>query len=254
MQQPDANKFLLDALQQLKSEMVSHFDAKMDDLQTKLNKIDISLSTLGEHISELEQRVGSNEDNISDLARRISELEKDNAYLREKVEDAENRSRSNNLRFIHIPEKSEGSDTRGFIAALILQLLGPDNFSTPPAIERAHRSRMRRSEDNKDNTKPRPIVVRLLSFLDKQKILQLAREKGQLKFNDELIHIYPDYSAAVRKKRRVFDDVKKELKDRAIHYDLLYPATLKITFNGKPLHFKTPDEASAFLQNPAMIE
>lgn len=57
MEQSASNKFLLDALQQLKSEMVSLFDVKMDNLLMNLDTIKLSLSNLGEHISELEQRV-----------------------------------------------------------------------------------------------------------------------------------------------------------------------------------------------------
>uniref|UniRef100_A0A8C2GYB9 L1 transposable element RRM domain-containing protein n=1 Tax=Cyprinus carpio TaxID=7962 RepID=A0A8C2GYB9_CYPCA len=245
IEQSASNKFLLDALQQLKSEMVSHFDVKMDNLQMNLDTIKLSLSNLGEHISELEQRVSGNEDNISDLGKRIKTLESENAYLRDKVDDAENRNRVYNLHFIHVPEESEGKDICGFISSLIQQLFGKESFTTPPAIERAHRSPMHRT---KDSARPRVILVKCLSLLDRHKILQLAWEKKQLEYNGDRIHIFPDFSAALLSKRRQFDDIKKQLQQRKLEYTLIYPATLRIIFNGKPLLFKTPAEANNFLQ------
>ena len=87
-----------------------------------LNKIEGSLSTLGEHVAELEQRVGSNEDTLQDLIQRVKILEKDNCYLKDRAEDAENRSRASNLRFIGVPEKVEGRDILSFMNRLIRSL------------------------------------------------------------------------------------------------------------------------------------
>lgn len=284
--QSGANEVLLDALQQLKSEMVGHFDARMDTLQSDLATIKLSLSNLGEHISELEQRVSSNEDNISDHGKQIKALEKENAYLRDKLDDIENRSRAYNLRFVHVPEKSEGKDTRGFISSLIVHLFGSENFPTPPAIEKAHRSpaqpkakahgseaqqakaKARRSEAHQakeranrpsmhqaqNNAKPRVIMVRFLSLLDRDKVLQLAREKQQLVYNGEQIHIFPDFSAAVVNKRREFDDIKKQLQERKMEYHMLFPATLVVNISGKSVQFKTPDEVLPFLQETGNVD
>lgn len=268
--QSGANEVLLDALQQLKSEMVRHFDARMDTIQSNLETIKLSLSNLGEHVSQLEQRVSSNEDNISDYGKRMEVLEKENAYLRAKLDDIENRSRAYNLRFVHVPEKSEGKDTRGFISNLIVHLFGSENFPTPPAIEKAHRSpaqqqpkvKAQRSEaqqakkganrhptqQTQDNVKPRVIMVRFLSLQDREKVLRLAREKQQLVYNGERIHIFPDFSAAVINKRREFDDIKKQLKQRKLDYHMTFPAILVVDINGKPVQFKTPNAALQFLQ------
>lgn len=80
-----------------------------------------SLSTLGEHVSQLEQRVGANEDNLDQLSTRVKQLEKI-TYLMDKVEDLENRSRSANLRFVRVPESAEGRHMIGYMARLIPQL------------------------------------------------------------------------------------------------------------------------------------
>lgn len=99
-----SNQTIWKAIQQLKSDMLSHFDSKMDNIQANLNTIQGSLSTVVEQVLELEHRVSANKDNISDLENHVKTPEKENSYLKEKVEDAENRSRSSNLRFLHVPE------------------------------------------------------------------------------------------------------------------------------------------------------
>ena len=177
-QMPISNQTIWDAIQQMKLEMLSHFDAKMDNIQSGLQTIQGLLSTLGDHVSELEQRVSSNEDNLTELQKQVKSLVNENSYLRDKIEDAENRSRAYNLRFLHVPEKSEGQDIIGFMRSLIHLLLGEENFTTPPVIERAHRSPTT-LQPNEPNAGPRPILVKLLSLHDKQQILRLSRQKRE---------------------------------------------------------------------------
>lgn len=91
-------------------------------------------------------------------------LEKQNAVLLQKTEDAENRSRALNLQFIHVPEWAEGTDTIGFIVRLLATLFSEASFSTPPVIERAHRSPGASSKRN-SKAGPRPILAKFLYFL-----------------------------------------------------------------------------------------
>jgi len=79
----------------------------MDNIQSGLQTIQGSLSTLGDHVSELEQRVSSNEDNLFELQKYVKTLMSENSNLRDKVEDAENRCRAGGQprRFFRIPEK-----------------------------------------------------------------------------------------------------------------------------------------------------
>lgn len=104
MQQAEVS-LLCDAIQSVKTELLAHFDKKTDTLQAGLNNIQGALSALNDHVTKLEHQVGSTEDNIVELTKRVETLEKENAYLKEKVDDAENRSRSFNLCFINIPKR-----------------------------------------------------------------------------------------------------------------------------------------------------
>ncbi len=222
---------LWDGIQQIKTEMLTHLDSKVDPIQSKLSSIQTSLDILGDHVVSLEQRISANEDNLQDLSTRINDLTKDNTYLMDKVQDLENRSRASNLRFVGIPKSSEGRDVLGFMAQLILQLFGRENFPTSPAIERGHRTPLFR---NSDRAGSRPILIKLSNFQDKVKILRLAREKKELFFKGTRIYIYPDFSAELLKRRRSFDKVKRRLRELYLKYSLRYPCTLSVIVGGKP--------------------
>ena len=159
MEQNATNAFILNALQQLKREMFTYFDPKLDNLQTAADALQSSLKSLGDQVGELEFRVSSNQDNITDLEQRVETLEKQNAFLLQKAEDAENRSRALNLRFIHVPERAEGTDTIGFIGRLPTLLFGEAGFPIPPVIERAHRTPGASSKGN-SKAGSRPILAK----------------------------------------------------------------------------------------------
>lgn len=251
MAQTITNKSLLEALQQLKTDMMSHFDSKLDNIQSSVNALTDSFSSLVTKVSELEIRVGTNQDDITNLGARVKALEKQNAYLTEKADEAENRSRASNLRFLRVPEKSEGRDMIGFVGELLTQLFGQEHFPTPPVIERAHRTpgEARRGDSRSG---PRPILVKFLHFQDKLKILRFAREKNELVYKGSRVHIYPDFSAGVMEKRRLFNPIKKRLRDLGIKYALLYPATLRVEADDDiTLLFRSPDEADAFIREVA---
>lgn len=210
---------------------MAHFDESMVNIQASLNSIHGKMSTLGDQVDELKNRVSSNQDNVADLEKWVNSLEVENAYLREKVEDTENRSRAYNLRFLHIPEKAEGRNILEFMGKMIPSLLGIENFPQPLMLDKAHRTPAFRRQESK--TGPWPILVKLLNLQDKAKILRLAWQKRELEFGGVRVHIFPDFSAALLQNRREFDMVKKKLCDRNLEYSLLYPARLKIFFNGK---------------------
>ncbi|KAL7387382.1 hypothetical protein ABVT39_022728 [Epinephelus coioides] len=131
-----------------------------------------------------------------------------------------------------------------FMNKLIPLLLGKENFTALPVIERAHRSPTTRRQDVKAG--PRPILVKLFLLQDKVKILRLAQTKRNF-FSVGCVYIYPDYSAGVLQKRHEFNNIKKKLRELNIKYSLLYPATLKVTTNGKSRLFCCPDDVETFL-------
>ena len=85
---------------------------------------------------------------------------------KEKLIDLENRSRRNNLRFDGIRENERESwiDCEEKIHKLLKEKL---HINENIEIERAHRT----GNDDKERQKPRTIVLKLLNFKDKEKIL-----------------------------------------------------------------------------------
>lgn len=151
---------LWDAIQQIKTDMLT-FDVKTDSIHCCLNSIQNSLGTMGDQVDLLEQRIGANEDNVQECVARIQQLEKDHFYLIDKVDDLENRGQHYNLCFVGAQESSEGNDITGFMSQLIPQLLGQDNFNTPPITEWAHCSPTVRQSGT---ASPRPVMIKLLIF------------------------------------------------------------------------------------------
>ncbi|KAF3856834.1 hypothetical protein F7725_017557 [Dissostichus mawsoni] len=78
---------------------------------------------------------------------------------------------------------------------------------TIQAIETAHRLAVQRRQDGA----PRPFIACLHHFQMKQRIMQLAWEKGPLMYRGAEIHIYADYSAEVARKRAAFTPLNSGL-------------------------------------------
>ena len=63
------------------------------------------------------------------------------------------------------------------------------------------------------------------------------------------VSFFNDYSTAVVRRRKAFDEAKARLRRMKMDYALLYPATLKIMVNGSPKKLYTPEEAAAFIDS-----
>lgn len=131
-------------------------------------------------------------------------------------------------------------------------MLGREHFPEPLIIERAHRSPTFSSPGDK---RPRPILIRLLKYQDRDKILRTAakisREKGgPITYNGNTVMFFPDLSASLAKRRREYDHVKKELRAKKLQFSLLHPAILRVTLpSGERRVFKTPEAAASFLRD-----
>lgn len=60
--------------------------------------------------------------------------------------------------------------------------------------------------------------------------------------------IFQDYSAAVVRKRKSFDEVKKRLRALGVDYRQIYPALPKITYNSSTKVFKDAFEVKDFIK------
>ena len=200
-------KSLMKAIRESKEELFGHINEKTGNIQQSLTKIEQLLSTLADQVQEMEIRIEANEDNLTDARTRIGKMEKEIAFLKEKTDDLENRSRRSNVKIVNIPERAEGNDAVGYVERLLPRLFGEEHFPAPVVIERAHRL-------GKAAERVRPILVKFLNYRDKDKVLRLARNKGTVYLDTNRVSFYPDYSIEVQHRLTAFNKVKKKLREK----------------------------------------
>ncbi|CAL1602361.1 unnamed protein product [Knipowitschia caucasica] len=210
-----------------------------------------------EEIGQLNLRIGTAEERIAETESRDIELTKvliqvlrKQKLLEEKCQDLESRSRRKNLRIYSVPEKSEGNNMVEFIYKFLNERLG----ITGVRIERAHRAAPLVTDggaDRRPGTPKRPgsIVVRFQSYVEKQRVLQAAWTKKDIRIKDSRIFFDEDFSAQVYKERAKYRQVRKQLYERNIKTRILYPAKLKLFLSdGKYTVFKDPPTAAEGLR------
>lgn len=155
--------------------------------------------------------------------------------------------RRSNIRILNVP-KTPGSSTPTAVSKLLREALKMDK---DVLIDQSHRGLQPRSQEGE----PRVIVAKLHYYQDRMDILRRAREFGPLRFNDTDIHIFPDYPPSVVHVRSAFNKVRRLLRGRdGVKYGLLYPAGLRITFNGAERRFQNPEEAMTYVKTKIMSD
>ncbi|MGH0128776.1 UNVERIFIED_CONTAM: hypothetical protein FKN15_041118 [Acipenser sinensis] len=162
------------------------------------------------------------------------------------MQDLENCSTRNNIRITGATEGLEGNNCSEYVRRLLCELLGVYVLEKerPLEIERAHCSSAPKPLGGEC---PRPLIVWLLRFQDRQKILDLARSQLPKKMSGKLISIYLDFSTELQTKRRKYTPIRKLLREKNVRYGLSYPATLKVIYGNHSVLLKTVEEANAFI-------
>lgn len=157
---------------------------------------------------------------LTELETKNHELTSENVKLKVSLDEQEKRSRRQNIRVVGITEGTEGRNPTEFMATFLLDVLGGETFDQPPVIDRAHRTLAVKPQPGHP---PRAMLVRLHYFQTKDKILCIYRERGQLNYNGKRIHIFPDYSADLAKRRAAYKDVKAHLHKAGVRFGLIHP-------------------------------
>lgn len=248
---------------QLVQELAKQRESLKEDISTLIQEslvpLQTSVSALAEAVNSVQQRLTASESLAGDNFERIcatesavEALKAQNVALLDRIEDLENRSRRNNLRIINVPEGSEGvENTVNFVANMLMGLTGGNAlFDSAPALERAHRVGMKPDDTHQS---PRPFVVCFQRHQEKERLLQWARQHT-ITYQGVTLRIYPDYSAALSKKRAGFNGVKQALYKNGIKFRFRYPAVLRVFHKGKTIDFNTPEEARAYYDQQVVGE
>lgn len=69
---------------------------------------------------------------------------------------------------------------------------------------------------NKPSHRIRPFIEKFLNYRGKDKVLRLAREKGDVYLDNKQISFYPDYSIEIQHRMNGFNKVKKKLREKNV--------------------------------------
>uniref|UniRef100_H3AUQ2 L1 transposable element RRM domain-containing protein n=1 Tax=Latimeria chalumnae TaxID=7897 RepID=H3AUQ2_LATCH len=158
-------------MKQLKED-VSFIKTNMLELQKEAQALDTCTN-------EIEQRVSDLEGNMAAVKTALKDEQLKGSRMREKLIDLEGQSRQNNLQLLGVREGTERKpwDMTDTVSELLEDIMpaGGDQIK----IECAHRALSARP---KPGQRPRVVIIKLLCFQDREKIIKLATEKGKIKW------------------------------------------------------------------------
>ena len=233
----------------LREDMSALIQESVKPLQTSVDALRETVNHFNGRLAAAESLAGDNFERITCTEKTVKLLQAQNKSLQDRLDDLENRSRRANLRIINIPEGSEKSrDPTDFISDLLMELAGPDIFTKPPDLDRAHRSLGAKPGPG---GKPRPFVIRFHRPQEREKVLRWARQH-EIKYRGEILRVYPDVSANTAKKRAAFGKIKQALYQKGVKFRLLFPARLQVSYEDETLTFENPEDAHAFYKERVM--
>ena len=172
------SKMLLEQISLMKAEYEGRFDflqkeiALKNDiigkLQSEIGELKQSYSFLSNETALISGRLKSNETILDSHAKKHNEIN-------EKASDLEDRSRRNNLVFFNFPEERPNESINENCEKKVIDLLEKKRFFDEDYnvyIDRAHRL----GKPDNQNSKPRPIIVRLTYFKDKETIIRNGKK------------------------------------------------------------------------------
>uniref|UniRef100_H3B1D0 L1 transposable element RRM domain-containing protein n=1 Tax=Latimeria chalumnae TaxID=7897 RepID=H3B1D0_LATCH len=194
------------------------------DIRGAISEIRADLSGLTNRIGEVEDRVSSLEDDRCDWESHLQQLERN----QEQLQDLENCSHRNNIHLLGLPKGEERNSGPKFLKCLLITCFNLPEGDTME-IEQAPRALGPRPGPDQ---RPRPIIARFLRFQDRERVLWLVREAGEVHWRGECLMFFPGLSKELVENRRRFTPVRRKYMALNLRDVMLFPATLKITVKG----------------------
>lgn len=212
----------LDSILKVQSEAFQYNITNVITLfENRISKLETQLMQTERELTEHKKISAVQKTEIADLNKKIEHLSTsiDLGSLKERVDDLEDRSRRNNLRFDGIAEDNNENweQTTEKVSKLVKINLG---ISEKVEIERAHRV------GKKGSANPRTIVAKFLRFPDREKIL-----KSSNKLKGSSLGINEDLCEASVKKRK---DLLPQLKQARSAGKIAYFSHTKLIIKEKP--------------------
>lgn len=229
--------------------LLATLQAEISDIKETSAGLRTDMDSVMQRLDEAESRISQLEDENVQLRQEASKSTKDCEQLRCAVEDAANRDRRQNLRLIGLKEGLEGNKPSECVRTIISEALGIELDRSE--LQRVHRVPTVIPDDAEDNLPPRPIVIRFLSFLEKERVLNATKRKYKNKegvnWKGCQLSFFPDMTRETAAKRKKFKDVKDRLHTLNVRFTVAFPAELRFTWQGKKLKFTDDKKAMNFL-------
>lgn len=234
-------KFVDDVVAQLSAKTQALVAEQMAEFRSEMVAMRADTSKCMEVMETSENRLGEVDSRLSASVSKLTAL---CASLEDKVTDMEDRSRRDNIRVHGIPENSDTSNPLTYLSAAI-----PKWFPKLGSVEimRAHRVGAAKADSN-GKPFPRTLLLKLLRFTDRDRILGAAR-KTTVEVDGVAIRFAPDYSTQTFRRRLAFSNSMDTLQRMGFRTFLLYPARLKATRGGASHFLNTPQEAKDFIDS-----
>ncbi len=156
-----------------------------------------------------------------------------------RLTDQEGRSRREIIRIHGVKEGSEDNYLSISVENLLKEKLGlPLSFDFK--IERAHRALASRPPHA---SPPRSIVVKLLQFTDKEELIKIAWQKKGFIYEGRKVFLDQDYAPEVLRKHKEYTEAKKTLRENKIHFQMPFPARLRVFYWEETCIYNTAEEA-----------
>lgn len=220
-------------------------DKKVAAILKPVTELSGKFDTMAHRMTTVEQRVSDLEDASDRNAPRLDAIEETLKKTMEKFDSFENQSRRQNVKITGLKEGTEDRDPVPFFEEWIPKVLGMQQ--TRVKIERAHRTGPPTGRNGRVG--PRAVLVRLHNYTDKQKILNAARNKGEIQVEGRKVSFYQDFSAEVVRKRQESANARRQLREAGIKYAFVYPAVIKISNqNGTTTSLSDIEEINDFIK------
>ncbi|KAJ1143153.1 hypothetical protein NDU88_009464 [Pleurodeles waltl] len=213
----DGQSGLLPVEEPSRAQILTAIQGSRVALEGKIEMVAVDVNLLTADLRKVLDKVKVAEGSIVELQAEVGTLQKQMVQagstvgsLEAQMEDAEGRSRLNNIRLLVFPERSEGSMVEAFVktgsgmcCSLWVSLkcfcvFGQEGaWSTCCAVAA--------------RAPPRAIIARLLNYRDRDCVLRAARDSDKAVFENGMISIYPDHTNKVQNSQKSFLEVNPKL-------------------------------------------
>ena len=200
---------------------------------------------MGRSLDQIEGSLVNTETVQCDFEVRISELESSQAQLQKQVtwlqlqqDDAENRSRRNNIRLRGLPESVKGPELRTTVVGILNGVLERPQMEKME-IDRVHRVKAPR----RTVTELIPdVLIRIHLFSLKEDIMRQAWAKGQIEYEGSQLKLLPDLSRGTLKMRAAIKPLLEVIRKVGATYFWGHPFHLKVVKDRETFLLKWPDQ------------